>query len=69
MWHLGTCCGQKGITLGLKTVGLKFCVVPVSEWYLGMYFCWRQAEEWFFGKFCCFRDPQLGLIILDNFGC
>ena len=54
MWYLGTCCGRKGITwvsLGLPKVALKFCVVPVSKWYLGMYFCWKQTEELFLVNF------------------
>ena len=28
-----------GLVLRLPKVGLKFCVVPVSDWYLGFYLC------------------------------
>ena len=50
MWYLSTCCDRKGVIKMPKFVS-KFCVIPVSKWYLGVYFCWKQTGEQFLVNF------------------
>ena len=51
------------LALRLPKLVLKFCVVPVSKWYLGGLFLLKVHWRMDFSKFRCFGDLQLGLII------